>query len=185
MTQLAEIARDEPQVALSAFNTGLSQRWKFVQRTIPEISHLFEPLESVIRSELIPALCGREISDLERRIFSLPYRYGGLGILNPTTTAEREYCTSVKITAGLTNLICQQEMDLSLLDKEEMAKTKIQLKKEKEITYKEEKENIIEMLCEKEKRMLLAASEKGASSWLSALPLKKLTGAYQERYLST
>lgn len=174
VTQLAEIARDEPQVALSAFNTGLSQRWKFVQRTIPEISHLFEPLESVIRSELIPALCGREISDLERRIFSLPYRYGGLGILNPITTAEREYCTSVKITAGLTNLICQQEMDLSLLDKEEMAKTKIQLKKEKEITYKEEKENIIEMLCEKEKRMLLAASEKGASSWLSALPLKKL-----------
>ena len=89
-------------------------------------------------------------------------------------SAEREYCTSVKITAGLTYLICHQEMVLSLLDKEEMAKTKIQLKKEKEITYKEEKENIIEMLCEKEKRMLLAASEKGASSWLSALPLKKL-----------
>ena len=42
------------------------------------------------------------------------------------------------------------------------------------LIYKEEKENIIEMLCEKEKRMLLAASEKGASSWLSALPLKKL-----------
>ena len=100
MTQLAEIARDEPQVALSAFNTGLSQRWKFVQRTIPEISHLFEPLESAIRNELIPALCGREISDLERRIFSLPCQNGGLGILNPTATAEREYCISVTITVG-------------------------------------------------------------------------------------
>ena len=28
------------------------------------------------------------------------------------------------------------------------------------------------MLCEKEKQMSIAASEKGASSWLSALPLK-------------
>ena len=73
MTELAEIARDEPQVALSALNTGLSQRWKFVQGTIPEISHQFEPLESAIKSELIPALCGREMLDLERRIFSLPY----------------------------------------------------------------------------------------------------------------
>ena len=72
VTQLAdiEIARGELQVALSAFNTGLNQRWKLVQRTIPEIPYLFELLESAIRSELIPALYGREISDMERRIYS-------------------------------------------------------------------------------------------------------------------
>ena len=90
---------------MNAYNTGLSQRWKFVQRTISNIEHLFEPPEHVIRTNLIPALCGRSISDLERNLFALPYRYGGMGILNPTKTSQREYDTSLQITAGLSKLI--------------------------------------------------------------------------------
>ena len=71
--QLAAIAQDEPQVSLSAFNTGLSQRWKFIQRTTPGIAEIFTPLEDAIRQHLIPALCGREVSDNEQRLFALPY----------------------------------------------------------------------------------------------------------------
>ena len=89
--QLAEIAKEEPQVALSAYNTGLSQRWKFVQRTVRDTESLFEPLEEVIRTKLIPAICGRTVSPIERRMIALPYRFGGLGIQNPTLTANREY----------------------------------------------------------------------------------------------
>ena len=74
--QLSEIAQEEPQAALNAYNTGLSQRWKFVQRTIRDIGRFFVPLEEAIRQHLIPALIGREVSDLERRIIALPYRYG-------------------------------------------------------------------------------------------------------------
>ena len=70
--KLAGIAQDEPQAAMNAFNTGLSQRWKFLQRTVQGIGHLFEPLESAIRNDLIPALCGRAVSDPERRMFALP-----------------------------------------------------------------------------------------------------------------
>ena len=90
VVELSVIAQEEPQAALSAFNTGLSQRWKFIQRTIANTSELFEPLERSIRQQLIPALVGREVSDLERRIIALPYRYGGMGLLNPTQTADRE-----------------------------------------------------------------------------------------------
>ena len=64
---LADIAKEEPQAALSAFNTGLSQRWKFVQRTVEGIGELFTPLEQAIRDKLIPAVCGRTVSELERR----------------------------------------------------------------------------------------------------------------------
>ena len=172
--ELASIAKEEPQAALSAFNTGLSQRWTFVQRTIEGIAPMFLPLEDVIRNELIPAVCGRGVSDIERRLIALPYRWGGLGIQNPALTAEREYRTSVRITSGLTALICQQEMDISLLDEDEMKTTKQELKNEKEDLLKAEFESITEGMSDKLKKTLISAQEKGSSSWLSSLPIKKL-----------
>ena len=84
--EISAIANKEPNAALSAFNTGLSQRWKFVQRTVPGIAHLFQILEDAIREEFIPALCGRVVFDVERRILAMPYRYRSMGILNPTLT---------------------------------------------------------------------------------------------------
>ena len=60
VSELSEIAKEEPQLAFSAFNVGISQRWKFVQRTIKNIAHLFEPLEQVIRDKFIPAICAKK-----------------------------------------------------------------------------------------------------------------------------
>ena len=171
--QIAEIAKEEPQAVLSAFNTGLSQRWKFIQRTVRGVSHLFQPLEDAIREHLMPALCGRALSDSERRLSALPYRYGGLGVLNPTETADREYNASVQITASLTNLICEQEMDLSRLDRDAMAEKKKEMNTVKEGVFQQELEVLSAEMDDKAKRLVLAAREKGASSWLSALPLKK------------
>ena len=84
VNKLAEIAKEEPQTALCSYNTvGLSQRWTFVQRTIKDIGFIFEPLEEAIRNILIPAICGKVVSDIERKLISLPYKYGGLGMRNP------------------------------------------------------------------------------------------------------
>ena len=82
------------------------------------IGDLFTPLEEAIRVLLIPALIGREVSEVERRMLALLYRYGGFGIRNPVLSADTEYRTSVRLTAELTDLICQQDMDLSKLDEE-------------------------------------------------------------------
>ena len=43
--ELSTVAVEEPQVALSAYTKGICHRWTFIQRTIPEISELFSPLE--------------------------------------------------------------------------------------------------------------------------------------------
>merc|ERR1711874_163771 len=75
INNLAEIAQEEPQAALSAFNIGLSKRWTFLQRTDHDISKLFQPLENAIWDSLI---CGREVTEDQRRMLSLPYRYGGV-----------------------------------------------------------------------------------------------------------
>ena len=60
--ELAQIAKDEPQAALSAYNTGLSQRWTFLQRTMGLNADLFQSIEDNIRYQLIPALCGRQVN---------------------------------------------------------------------------------------------------------------------------
>ena len=98
--ELSTLAVEEPQIALSAYTKGICHRWTFIQRTLDGISPLFQPLEDCIRQKLIPSIVGRNVSDLERRIFSLPVRYGGLGISNPVETCNREYQASKTITEG-------------------------------------------------------------------------------------
>jgi hypothetical protein len=174
LEELVEIAKEEPQAALCAFNTGLSQRWTFVQRTMGGIGALFQPLEDVIRQRLIPALCGRLVTDLERRMLALPYRHGGLGIRNPVVTADNAYEASVRITQPLADLIVQQEMDLSKLDRESVRVIKKEVAAERERAFVAEAKTIAGELDVKVKRLLMCAQEKGASAWLAALPLKKL-----------
>ena len=113
VNKLAVFAEAEPQAALAAFVKGISCRWQYLQRTVPNIAEYFRPLEDAIRHLLIPALIGREVSDTERRIFALPYRYGGLAIRNSITTADEEFQALLLITAKLTNAIVKQKDDVS------------------------------------------------------------------------
>jgi len=56
LQSLSNYTQDDPQVAYSAFTKVLSSRWTHFQRTVPDASELFEPLENDIRDQLIPAL---------------------------------------------------------------------------------------------------------------------------------
>ena len=172
--QLTNIAKDEPQAALSSFTKAISHRWTFVQRTIPNTGHLFEPLENIIREKLIPAIVGRQVSDIERKILALPVRYGGIGLTNPIHSAEKEYTASITITENLTNIICNQEEDLTNYDKVQVENNIKQAKIRKEQILHEELNQILDGVDEKTKRTLKLAQEKGAGSWLTALPIKSL-----------
>ena len=118
--ELSAIAVEEPQVALSAFTKGICHRWTFIQRTLDGIGSLFQPLEDCIRHKLIPSIVGRNVSDVERSILSLPVRYGGLGIANPVNTSEREYQASKKIqgcqSSGFSDFSGPGEFEMGPLD---------------------------------------------------------------------
>ena len=173
--ELAAIAKEEPQIAYSAFTKGLSSRWSYIQRTIDGIADLFQPLEDTIYNSLIPSIVGRKVNSLERDMLALPLRFGGLGIQNPTKTADREYQASKRITSQLTELIFNQDQDLSKLDRSFISKTKADLKMEKEISYAAEKSRVESRITSESKRRAFSiACEKGSSSWLSALPLRSL-----------
>ena len=173
VTSLAKIAEDEPQAALSAYSKSICHRWVFVQRTIPSIKNLFVPLEESIRQKFIPAIVGRAVSDNERKLLSLPVRFGGLGIADPTETADREYEASCTITEDLANLILRQEQDLSHYDAERTSLKVKNLKAAKEAFLTEKFNSLYEETPDAIlKRCMLLNKEKGAGSWLTALPLK-------------
>ena len=117
--ELARLAVEEPQAVYSCYTKAISHRWSYVQRTIPGISHLFMPLEEVIREKLIPALVGRKVNDIERQIFTLPVRMGGMNILNPIETAEDQFQSSAYITQNLAQIIKEQHTDLTHYDEKD------------------------------------------------------------------
>ena len=55
---LSEIAKSKLQNANAVFTKAIAHRWTYVQRTVPELGHLFEPLWKAISLHLIPAIIG-------------------------------------------------------------------------------------------------------------------------------
>ena len=53
-------------------------------------------------SQFLPVLFGSSITPAERRLFSLPAKFGGLGILDPVWSASGSYQASVHATSVLT-----------------------------------------------------------------------------------
>ena len=171
--ELSQIAQDEPQAVYASFTKAICHRWTYVQRTIPDIDDLFQPLEDAIREKLIPSLIGRKISDIERRILALPVRYGGMGIRNPTQ-ASIEFSASTKITRNLSNVIYNQEADFDHYDPAAVAGCIAEVKDQKEKIHIDELLRITEEVSDKMKRTLDLAQEKGSGAWLTALPIQAL-----------
>ena len=145
-----------------------------MQRTIPNSSEQFQPLEDIIREKFIPAVIGRKVSDIERRMLALPVRLGGIGIQNPVETAEREYRSSVEITEKLATLIYKQEPNLENYDESKVKTVMNKLKTANEKRLQEELEEIKLQMNEDMKRSMELAREKGSGAWLSALPIQSL-----------
>ena len=92
---LAAIALSQPHAAHAAFTHGLSSKWFYLTRTIQGIGSLFQPLETIIRSKLIPALTGQPPpSDEMRDLLALPTRLGGIALTNLTSAIQCIRCAS-------------------------------------------------------------------------------------------
>ena len=75
--ELSEIALDDPQSAYAAFTKALYaivECWTYLQSTVPDISHLFAPLEHVIMHKFISAIVGRQVSETERKLFVIQFK---------------------------------------------------------------------------------------------------------------
>ena len=170
---LANIAKTEPQLAYAAYVYGTSKRWSFVSRTTPNISGEMKILEHHIKEKLIPAIIGKDfISGEMREIFSLPARLGGMGFLDPSETSDLEYESSVIATTQLTDAIFNQ-LSNPEIDQEAQSESMAAVKKKKELYFTELQKKIISQSSDGVAKIIELASEKGASCWLTSLPLKR------------
>jgi hypothetical protein len=171
VNSLSDIACSEPHAAYSAYTHCLQSQWTFLCRSMPGSAALFQPLEDVIRTVFIPALLRRDVNDLERDLLSLPARMGGMGISKPTEDCLISHTNSVYVSAPLVRLVQRQEFEFEpsvLFDEVKMLRMDVD--KENEDRNKAKLETIVEHAPPELKLALKAASEKGASSWVTATP---------------
>ena len=169
---LSKIATFEPHTAYVAFTSCIRHRYTYYMRTIPDIAELLKPLEEVITAKFIPALMeGRCVTDDERKLLSLPPRLGGMGIIMPSEISSREFELSKTATQTLSNAIVQQEKELpSDFDiKSKEAKQKI--RKDRRDHQAAILEDIRNRMTAAQKRANEICCEKGASNWLTAIPI--------------
>ena len=167
--KLSKIARTEPQTAYAGLiHVG---KWMYTMRTNANIAELFTPIEDALRYTFLPAMTGRKaISDAERELLALPCRLGGLGITIPNRVATAQYQSSTEITAPIVHQIIQQKYVYNGQVQFEHKKIKSEAKNRKRLVRIEEANNI--QLPKHLERAKELGSEKGASNWLTTLPIE-------------
>ena len=172
--QLAEVATTQPQATYAAFIHGFIHKFTYISRTMSNKDHLLQPLEDTIRTKLIPAWTGKAPpTDTERELFALPARLGGLGIVIPTSRSSQEYSASVSISAPLSHLIISQQSDYTFEVIEAQIHAKQAVQRERLKDCNTSASQIKSRLCDSLKHAIDLAQEKGASAWLTSLPLKE------------
>ena len=58
---------------------------------IPNCADAFRPLRGTINEKFLLMVLGGSVSDLEKALFSLPARRGGMGIRDPVELAQSAY----------------------------------------------------------------------------------------------
>ena len=98
VVKLSKAATKSPQAAYTALSKSLQCEWSYLQRVMHNCGGAFVPLQDAILKAFYPALFEGDLSDAECKLFSLPTRFAGLGINNPTETASSSYHTSTQGT---------------------------------------------------------------------------------------
>ena len=139
---------------------------------------MMKPLETTIRQHFLPSLTGQNpFIDQYRDLLALPAHLGGLGITNPSKQTTSQFDASMKITTALAALITQQSHSYPPEAKAKQAKAKRNThtfhRQQDKTAAADLKSTLPSML----KRAMEVSSEKGASSWLSTLPISHSTKA--------
>ena len=172
INDLVKIAKSEPQLAYSGYIYGMSKRWQFLCRTTPGITEEMKVLEQLIRKKLIPSITGiSHVSDDMRMILRLPARMGGLGFLDPSEDCGYELQNSTEMTSQITEAIFHQNSCLQI-DEEQQKRVVQQVRRRKESILKDQQREVLSSVGDHMCRIVMLAAEKGASSWLTSLPLK-------------
>ena len=167
--KLSEFAKSQPHAAYAALCHGELHKFTYFMRTIPEMSTYIQPLDEVITEKFLPNLLGSVVTDEDRNLYSLPVKFGGLGIPILAESCAMQFEHSKSITTPLKTVIVDQST--ALPNQAIVKEIKREKKKEKDKLIKEKSIQINQTLTPNTKKAVEDASLPGVSSWLSVLPL--------------
>ena len=173
LSRLSSIAASQPHAAYAVFVHGFTSKWNYFLRTNPNIHDLLSPLESTIRQQFLPTLVSHPPSDLERELLSLPTSLGGLGICDLNYSSGANYKFSHELSRPLVDLIlCQRDsLPHDVIDAQCLVFK--QLSQAKHQCQVDTAKSILSRSPPTLRRAIECCQEKGASSWLSALPIER------------
>ena len=149
-------------------------KWSYISRTIPDISNHLRRLEDTIRSDFIPSITGRPPpNDSVRNLLALPARLGGLGILDPSLRSDDEFNASTKVTAPLTHLMKQKDGEFTHQVSADQITAKSDIQRERRKRMTQAASTLREEVPPALSKAMDLASQPGASSWLTSLPIKE------------
>ena len=171
---LCQIAQSQPHAAYAAFTNGVMSKWNFVLRTIPNIQNSLQPLEDIIQRRFLPTITGQNhFSQQLRSLMALPARTGGIGIRNPVSEATAQHKASLKITRQLVELILKQSKTLPPETFLKQREQKLEVRASNRQAQETATSHTIPILPTTLKKAVEMSREKGASSWLTVLPIEE------------
>ncbi|KAG1651421.1 putative phosphoenolpyruvate synthase [Nymphon striatum] len=159
---LCNIATTQPQAAYTAYIKGFQSKFTYFLRTIDNFDDYISPVDKIIDENFI------------RTIFGIDTPVGiGLGIPVLTKEATRQHRSSLLVSKVHVESILNQDSIMRTTDME--GNTIKDLKAiDASIKNQNKKENLNAILEVLPKELFIhQAMDKGASSWLNAIPLKE------------
>ena len=116
-----------------------------------------------------------------RDLLTLPARLGGIALANPTSVADEEFSASTKVSDPLKNAILQQSFEYSGGVVYEQVEAKGEIHRSKCERSTQAAETLKQSLSASLQRSMDLAQEKGASTWLTSLPIQEFGFALHKR----
>ena len=162
LEKLSEYVKTQPHVAYAAFHHGELHKYTYFMRTIPGMEEYIETSDNILTQKFIPNLLDSVVTDLDRKLFSLPVKSGGLGIPILSESCNIQLKHSREIASPLKSVIVEQSS--ALLNCQTVKEIKNEKKREREQILKEKTEIIDQHLSPETKKAVEDKRLPGASS---------------------
>ena len=173
LENLAEIAKSEPQAAYVALTKAYKSKFTYFMRTIDSFEKYVTPIDTLLSEKFLPALFNEDnpfdapLSDL----LTLPVKFGGLGIPNLKIDSGFQHEASKAVTkTHVESIVSQSSSMLQHGRPPNVIKNEHRAKKEEMV--KKRLEEIDKTLPATTARIIEQTRDKGASTWLNAIPFE-------------
>ena len=164
MESLTKISKSQPRAAYVAFTKGFKSKFTYYLRTIESFEEYVDPIKEVIHTSFLPLLLGRAepLPEELKELVNLSPAQGWIGIPDLKRESSDEFNVNSNVTQSSTNPA-----------RELMEERKREINAQRRAAAKPRIDRIDESLSPDLLQAAQQTRDKGASSWLTAIPVEE------------